>query len=213
MTGNKSENIARGAFNMLSWEHDMTFASRETGYDLYKEEDIQRLVDESVNYDVFINSSLLKDFAQTILLQRVWTEWKSNQKEGQIISIGSSADYFQRADNKLYPIEKRALRDLSKSLSLHCTWHDSKIKISYFAIGGVDTPKTRDQWPHIQVHSIEQICKMIKWILDAPLTMNIDELHITPIQLLDKGKLAKTNPKRNVPPKFESGDGRVYTKL
>lgn len=211
MTGNPNENIAQGMKKTTIDEID--FVSRFNGYDLNLEEDVQQLVDKSVDYDVFINSSLLKNFAQTVILQKVWTEWRARNKSGHIISLGSSADYFHRADNKLYPIEKRALRDLNRSLSLHCTWHDSKIRTTYLSVGGVETPKTVEQWPWLTVHSIEQICDYIFWIIASPNTINIDELHITPIQLMERSKLTENNPKRLIPPKFESGDSRVYTKL
>ena len=207
MTGNPNENIAAGMKSLF--QDDINFVSRANGYNLINDTDIQKLVDLSKNYEIFINSSLLKNFAQTTILQRVWTEWKASNKSGTIINFGSSADYFHRADNKLYAVEKRALRDLCKNLSLHCTWHDSKIKVVYFAFGGVDTPKTKEQWPHFTVHSVQEICETVKWILDAPETMNIDELHITPIQPLPKQELKKLNTNIKQP-NFDSGDNRTF---
>lgn len=206
MTGNPEENIAKAIKEEYPETHFVS-RSENSNYqmDLCNDSNIEKLSKISLNYDVFINSSLLKNFYQTIILQHVWTEWRSVNKSGHIISFGSSADYWIRADNKLYGIEKRSLRDLNRSLSLHVQWYDSKIKTTYFAFGGVNTPNSEKQWPAFSKHTTTEIANNVKWIIESPININIDELHITPIQPKHKKDL-----KNNTEIKFASGHNKIF---
>jgi NAD(P)-dependent dehydrogenase (short-subunit alcohol dehydrogenase family) len=129
----------------------------------------------SKDYDIVINSALIPNFGQTRILQAVWTEWKVEKHKGHIISFGSAVDYFYRPDNRLYPIEKRALRDLNRSLSKHVNWYNSHIRCTYFSFGGVSTEKTLTQWGHFSHFEITEIANYTKWIIESPVTTNIDE--------------------------------------
>lgn len=206
MTGNPTENIAKAAKSLFD---DIDFVSRSTQstfqLDLYKETNISKLAAISMKYDVFVNSSILKNFAQTMILQYVWSEWRDNNKSGHIVNFGSSADYWIRADNKLYGVEKRSLRDLNRSLSLHAQWYDSKIRTTYFSFGGVNTPKSNEQWPAFAKHSSEEIVQYLKWIIESPNHVNVDELHITPIQPVHKKFL-----KNKTTIAFDSGHPKIF---
>lgn len=211
MTGNPSENIAKSIKELFS-DIQIDFVSRSTTstfqLDLCNEENVKQLGVISLDYDIFINSSLLKNFYQTIILQYVWTEWRANNKSGHIISFGSSADYWIRADNKLYGVEKRSLRDLNRNLSLHVQWYNSKIKTTYFAFGGVNTPKSQKQWPAFSKHTTEEIASYVKWLVDSPPNINIDEIHITPIQEKHKRELVN-----NTKVEFDSGHNKLFLEI
>jgi hypothetical protein len=69
--------------------------SRTDGYDITK--DREKLVESSLNYDVFVNNAFdgpfqesWADFGQVKLLFDVATAWKNANKVGYIINIGSS---------------------------------------------------------------------------------------------------------------------------
>lgn len=211
LTGNPKKDIASKIVALYPTAHTISRSDDATyTLDLSLSENLIEVAKISMNYDVFINSSLLKDFAQTKLLQYVWTEWKDNNKSGHIISFGSAVDYYFRPDNRLYPIEKRALRDLNRSLSKHVNWFDSKIKTTYFSFGGVDTDKTMHQWSHFHHFKQEDIAAYVQWIIESPMSCNIDELHITPIQPQEKKKMKEN--KKNVEIKWDSGDERIFLK-
>lgn len=211
LTGNPKKDIAEKICKLYPTAHTISRSDDATyTLDLSKTENLKKVAGISLNYDVFINSSLLMDFAQTKLLQYVWTEWKDNDKSGHIISFGSAVDYYFRPDNRLYPIEKRALRDLNRSLSKHVNWFDSKIKTTYFSFGGVDTDKTMHQWSHFHHLKQDDIAAYVKWIIESPINCNIDELHITPIQPQEKKKMKEN--KKNVEIKWDSGDERIFLK-
>lgn len=210
ITGNPTTNITKDIVEMFSNVHTVS-RSAESNYtlDLSVKENIFTLAKISCNYDVFINCSLIPDFGQTKILQAVWTEWKSINKSGLIISFGSAVDYYFRPDNRLYPIEKRSLQDLNRSLSKHSTWFDSKIRCTYFSFGGVNTEKTLKQWEHYNHFSTKEIANYVKWIIDSPLNTNIDELHITPIQPKTKKEMKK-NINKDVSQSWSSGDERIF---
>jgi len=209
LTGNPVKNIASKICATLD-NVDTVSRSKESDFqiDLDTAQGMKELVECSLDYDVFINSSLTPNFGQTQILQQVWTEWKSQNKAGHIISFGSAVDYYYRPDNRLYPVEKRALRDLNRSLAKHCTWFDSKIKCTYFSFGGVNTEKTQNQWGHYHHFDMQEIADYVKWIIASPGYTNIDELHITPIQPETKKKMKQKE--KTVYQKWDSGDSRIF---
>lgn len=209
ITGNPDNDICScivksiGNVDTVSRSPNSTFS-----LDLGDVSNLNLLAEISLGYNVVINSALIPNFGQTQILQHIWTEWKSKEKSGHIISFGSAVDYYYRPDNRLYPVEKRALRDLNRSLAKHCTWFDSQIRCTYFSFGGVATEKTQRQWGHYQHFDMQEIADYVKWIVESPSSMNIDELHITPIQPETKKKMKLKE--KSVQQKWESGDSRIY---
>ncbi len=209
ITGNPQKDIAKEITKLFETIHTVSRSSVSTyQLDLSKNCNQDNLAKITKEYDVFINSALIPNFGQTQILQKVWTEWKDSQKSGHIISFGSAVDYYYRPDNRLYPVEKRALRDLNRSLSKHCTWFDSKIRCTYFSFGGVATDKTKSQWGHFKHFNTKQIADYVKWIINSPADCNLDELHITPIQPKTKKDMKKNEIKNKQ--KWESGDPRIF---
>jgi hypothetical protein len=209
ITGNKLKDITRSIVGLYPYA-DTVSRSDDSTYtlDLSDDANIVELAKISVNYDIVINSALIPNFGQTRILQAVWTEWKVLGHHGLIINFGSAVDYYFRPDNRLYPIEKRALRDLNRSLAKHASWHDSGIKSTYFSFGGVSTDKTLAQWGHYHHFSPDEIAAHVKWIIDAPSLTHIDELHITPIQPEEKSIMQSRST--NAPVVWSSGDPRSF---
>jgi len=69
ITGNKETNLA-GALSKLY--PDAEFCSRETGYDLSKKVDQDRLAQRVLEHKTFINCAALFKFHQTNLLDEVY---------------------------------------------------------------------------------------------------------------------------------------------
>lgn len=209
ITGNPEKDIAKQVTSLFK-SIDTVSRSPLSTYqlDLTEKSNQSKLAEISKQYDVFINSALIPDFGQTLILQKVWTEWRDSNKSGHIISFGSAVDYYYRPDNRLYPVEKRALKDLNRALSKHCTWFDSKIRCTYFSFGGVATEKTQRQWGHYKHLDTQQIAEYVKWIAESPADCNIDELHITPIQPDTKKNMKRKEIKTEQ--KWESGDSRIF---
>jgi hypothetical protein len=70
--------------------HDVVKISRATGFDLNKEEDLDRVVELASDADYFINLANV-GISQSILLQRVHDKWTRNNHPGKILSFGTLA--------------------------------------------------------------------------------------------------------------------------
>lgn len=193
-TGHPEKRLASGIRDQF--EGHIDFASRNTApaYDLRLDSDRKALAQRSLDYDVFINNSFVDDFVQVYLARDVWTAWKMNGKKGLIINLGSSVEDLVRPDNRLYSIGKKALRDYSKNLYLYSIWHDSGIRCTHFAFGGIQTDKTLGQWPHFSHLDITFCAQKIREVVETSRTVNVDRVQYSPVQRKDKKMLRRETP-------------------
>jgi hypothetical protein len=70
--------------------HQLVLVSRQTGFDLTKDEDLQRVVELAKDVDCFINLANV-GISQSLLLQRVYSLWEQSNHNGKIISFGTHA--------------------------------------------------------------------------------------------------------------------------
>ena len=122
MTGNPTYGLAE-KFNIVCPTTD--FASRDNGYDLCEKKGRDKLAVESLKYDVFINSSALYQFNQSLVLETVWKKWKEHNKQGHIINIGSTVDRSTKGAEWIYPQEKKALKSMSHQFAMLGIWGQS----------------------------------------------------------------------------------------
>tara|TARA_B100000989_G_scaffold281091_1_gene245025 strand:- start:3872 stop:4423 length:552 start_codon:yes stop_codon:yes gene_type:complete len=179
MTGNPDYGLAE-KFSIVHTQTD--FVSRTNSYDLCTKEGRVIVAQSSLDYDVFINSSALYQFNQTLLLEAVWKNWKEKNKQGHIINIGSTVDRSTKGAEWIYPQEKKALKSLSHQYAMLGIWGDSGIRVSYVSFGSLDTKKVNAKHPDRKLMNVTQAAEYIKWIIDAPININISELHMDPIQ-------------------------------
>ena len=179
MTGNPDYGLAE-KFAVVCPQTD--FVSRTNSYDLCSKEGRNIIAQSSLSYDVFINSSALYQFNQTLVLETVWKKWKENNKQGHIINIGSTVDRSTKGAEWIYPQEKKALKSLSHQYAMMGLWGGSGIKVSYIAFGSLQTKKVHEKHPDRKLMNVTQAAEYIKWIMDAPTNININELHMDPIQ-------------------------------
>jgi hypothetical protein len=71
-------------------DHEIVKVSRATGFDLYREEDLQRVVELANDVDCFINLANV-GVSQSVLLQRVHSKWMQMGRTGKIVSFGTLA--------------------------------------------------------------------------------------------------------------------------
>jgi hypothetical protein len=71
-------------------DHNVVKISRATGFDLTKEEDVERVVELASDADCFINLANV-GVSQSILLQQVHSKWTQDNHAGKIISFGTLA--------------------------------------------------------------------------------------------------------------------------
>jgi len=179
MTGNPKQNLAE-KFSIVQPQTD--FASRSNDYDLCTKQGRVKLAQTSLMYDVFINSSALYQFNQTLVLETVWKTWKEYKKQGHIINIGSTVDRSNKGAEWIYPQEKKALKSLSHQYAMLGIWGGSGIRVSYISYGSLETKHVQEKHPERKLMNVTQAAEYIKWIIDAPTNINISEIHMDPIQ-------------------------------
>lgn len=157
------------------------FCSRKTGYDLCQPEQWARLAEESLSFDVFISCSSLWRFHQSLLIAKVWETWKSQRKRGQMIHMGSTADTGLRGGTWMYPVEKSALKVLSRNLAYSAVG-DGEIRSTLLSPGYLNTPKVESKHPERKKIDPEYIVDIIDWLIRQPPHININEISLDPVQ-------------------------------
>jgi MoaA/NifB/PqqE/SkfB family radical SAM enzyme len=132
--------------------------SRAEGYDITKNEDVQRIAQKSLDYDVFINNAFdgppqeaWANFAQTNLYMAVYDAWKNANKQGWIINIGSSGSKSIVAPEprfETYRISKAALEHASKQGTQAFKQNKVPFKTTLITLDRLDTElsKSRSNW-------------------------------------------------------------------
>lgn len=177
ITGNKNKGLAGALAKIYS---DAIYCSRETGYELTNSKDRDRFAQEAAQHDVIVICSTLWQFEQTVLLDAVHKECLMQDKHAHIICIGSTTDRTCKGTTWLYNAEKKALRDYSNSLSLVGVWHSGP-KVSYISFGTLSN--NQEKHPDRKCLDIDQAAHYIKWLIDQPKCVNINEISIDPMQV------------------------------
>ena len=148
--------------------------SRHNGYNLDNTDIRKKLVDESLNYNIFINNSKLNDFGQVLLLRDMHNAWRENNKTGHIISLGSTASYRNHT-TRWYNHEKKTLRDYSIALSQQ--YSATGIKVSIVYPGQLTLPTKEGNILEDSI-SPKDIVGIIQYVIDSP--YNINEISLDP---------------------------------
>ena len=129
--------------------------SRNEGYDITKDSDIQRIAQKSLDYDVFINNAFdgppqeaWANFAQTNLYMAVYDAWKNANKQGWIINIGSSGSKSIVAPEprfETYRISKAALEHASKQGTQAFKQNKVPFKTTLITLDRLDTELSRSR--------------------------------------------------------------------
>ena len=87
--------------------------SRSSGWDI---NDVDRIVDEAANHDVFINNAHGQGFQQTVLMLRLFDAYRSSDK--LFINMGTDAAYSSKWSvvYEQYPVEKSSLHSAVEHL-------------------------------------------------------------------------------------------------
>lgn len=176
ISGNKNKGLA-GALAKLY--PDAVYCSRETGYELTNNKDRDRFAQEAAQHDVIVICSALWQFEQTVLLDAVHKSCLKQNKRAHIVCVGSTTDRTSKGTTWLYNAEKKALRDYSNSLSLVGVWHSGP-KVSYISFGTLSNNQAKH--PDRRTLDIDAAAQYIKWLIDQPKYVNINEISIDPMQ-------------------------------
>lgn len=177
VAGNKNYGLAKELSTLYP---KAFFASRSSGYDLTRQEDQKKFVTLIRNFDTIINCSALYKFNQTVLLDQIYKFCIDNNHKVHIICIGSTTDRVKKGGAWLYNAEKKALRDYCNTLGLNGVWSNGP-KISLISFGSLSN--VQDKHPTRKCMPIERAAAYIKWLIDQPKDICINEISIDPMQV------------------------------
>lgn len=149
--------------------------SRANGFDITK--DIKKIVEKSLEYDVFINNAFdgppqeeWANFAQTNLYLALYDAWKNANKAGHIFNIGSVGNKTIVSPEprfETYRVSKAALEHASKQGSMAFKENKVPFKTTLITIDRIDTELVRSR-PNYTGNAIDlkDIYDFIKFSLD-----------------------------------------------
>jgi len=178
ITGNPESGLARslaGVFPLAD------FVSRATGDNLSDPDVRERIAQRALDYDVFINNSALWRFEQTLILESVWKAAETAGKTLHIVCVGSTTDRAAKGSSWIYQQEKKALRSYCNQLALQSVWKERAVpRVSLVSLGTLHN--NQEKHPNRRVMHTDDAASYIKWIVEAPTNVNINELSVDPIQ-------------------------------
>lgn len=178
VAGNSEYGVAESIRNALT-DYDVTFLSRSSGYDLTKAEQQIRFSEAAIEHDVIILCSALWKFNQTLLLDATYKKLKAENKRSLIICIGSTTDRVKKATEWLYNAEKKALRDYANSLGINGVWNGGP-RVTLISFGTLSN--VQNKHPDRKTIPIEKAGAYIRWIIEQPAELHINEISIDPLQ-------------------------------
>lgn len=156
-----------------------TYISRSTGFDLSTKSGQESAAAAAVSHDVFVNCSALYKFNQTVLLDAVYKLAVEKNPSLHIICVGSTTDRVKNGRAWLYNAEKKALRDYSNTLAISGVWGNTP-KVSYISFGTLSN--NQHKHPDRRCMDIGAAAEYIKWLIEQPKNLNINEISIDPMQ-------------------------------
>ena len=180
IAGNKNYGLAKELYKLYP---DAEFLSRTTGCDLTSSEGQKRCADRVLEFDIFINCSALWKFNQTVLLDTVYKKCTENNHRPYIICIGSTTDRVKKGGAWLYNAEKKALRDYCNTLGMNGVWGAAP-KITLISFGSLSNVQAKH--PNRKCLDITVAASYIKWLIDQPDYICINEISIDPLQKLNE---------------------------
>ena len=136
--------------------------------------------------DVVILNTALWRFNQTILLDNVWNTCVQNKARPHIIVVGSTIDRLKNGKPSLYATEKKALRDYCNTLGLASVGgggEKGNPKLTLYSIGLLEnSPRIGVGIGKDQYLSLMEAAEYIKWLIEQPRHININEISVDPLQ-------------------------------
>lgn len=176
ITGNAEYGLASELKNIYP---DAVLLSRTTGFDLTTSNAQMQAAELASECDVFVNCSALWKFNQTVLLDTVYKTCAAKKLKNHIIAVGSTTDRVKNGKVWLYNAEKKALRDYCNTLSINSVWNEGP-RVTYVSFGTLSN--NQQKHPDRKCMAVSQAAQYIKWIIEQPSDLHINEISIDPIQ-------------------------------
>jgi len=158
--------------------------SRSTGYDITK--NVNEIAELSLQHDIFINNAFdgppqeqWANFGQVNVLLAVYEKWKSANKSGWIINIGSVGSKYIVAPEpsfETYRTAKAALEFASKQCTAAFKNNLVLFKTTLITLDRLDTPlsRSRESWTGNGI-SCSNVAEYIKFIANLSENTCVEE--------------------------------------
>jgi len=158
--------------------------SRSTGYDITK--NVNEIAELSLQHDIFINNAFdgppqeqWANFGQVNVLLAVYEKWKSANKSGWIINIGSVGSKYIVAPEpsfETYRTAKAALEFASKQCTSAFKNNLVLFKTTLITLDRLDTPlsRSRESWTGNGI-SCSNVAEYIKFIANLSENTCVEE--------------------------------------
>jgi len=178
ISGNNETGLSQAIGKLFP--NQVEFASRRTGYDLCSDKGRDSFADIAPTFDVVIINSALWRFQQTVLLNAVYASCRAPHSAPHIICVGSTTDRVKNGNAWIYNAEKKALRDYCNTLAIGGVWTDGMPKVSYISFGTLSN--NQEKHPDRKCLDIDHAAEYLRWVIDSPKHLNINEISIDPMQ-------------------------------
>lgn len=181
VAGNSNYGLAKSLANVFE-NNDVWaefYSKSNGGYDFLEQQKQKLFAEQSISYDVVILCSYIKNFSQVRLLEKIARLWFEQNKEGQIIVVGSTADLNTKGNTNIYPVEKKALKHYCRQLSISAAGDDGhRIRTTYIAPGNMHTPSQDKKLPQKKKLDCDYVAGLIYWLMQQPKQVVISELSL-----------------------------------
>lgn len=159
--------IGLGLYNHFD---DCIGFSKSNGYDISNESDRNKIVEESLDSDVFINNAYCEDF-QTNMFLEIYNKWRYEDK--LIINIVSGLVYSDLDDD--YSKNKKHLYESSLSKILN---EDRRCRIFNINPGYIKTDMVRNLSKSKSMMEVQEFVSIIDWLIKIPSHIEVGELSV-----------------------------------
>lgn len=176
IAGNKNYGVTEGLSKIYP---DAIYCSRTTGYDFDKQESITAFAKESCGHNEIILVSALWKFQQTLLLESVFKTNMNAELTPLIVVLGSTVDRYHKSTSWIYSTEKKTLRQYADSCG-KLGVHLKAPRVSLISFGTLNNKQ--DKHTGRICMDIDRAVNYIKWIIEQPRDLCINEISIDMIQ-------------------------------
>jgi NADP-dependent 3-hydroxy acid dehydrogenase YdfG len=151
---------------------DVVGFSRSNGYDIFNPTDVKKIIDNSLDCDVFVNNAY-QGTSQVDIFETLLKHW-NNDSTKTIVNINSRTIY-NGPNQRKYTADKKLLRSSAIDAIRDI---DRKCRVININPGYVKTDMVSHVPGTVKMLTPEQLATMIKWCLDQPQSIEVGELSV-----------------------------------
>ena len=165
-----SKGIGKACHDLLSVEHEVIGLSRSNGFNI---DEVEPIIIVANSCDVFINNAY-SGTQQSIIFDRLFQMWRNDDMK-TIVNINSRSKY-DGVRTSLYGADKKHLDHIAKSNVFSDM--NKRVRVININPGYVDTDMIPERAKDYNKLSPEKVAEVIKWCIDQPHEIEINEVSI-----------------------------------